>query len=305
MGAQSATAERRLAWIASRAWGVVTRREAFEAGLTRRQVQRRIEKGLLIPEFPGVYRVGHTAASPEARYMAAVKACGEGSALMGPAAGYLLGLLRGGRPPSPVVLTRTKRRVKGIETRQSRRIDPRDVWRRRGIPCTTVPRTLCDLAADLSIADLARACHEAGVKYRTTPQHVEEVLKRRPNTPGAANLRLVMVGDEPALLSKLEEIFFQRLRQERLPLPITNKPAGSKRVDCRWPEYGVTVELQSYRFHNSRHSWEEDHRRRREARKRGDVFRQYTWHDVVDDPADMLAELRELLQPGAAAGIRG
>jgi very-short-patch-repair endonuclease len=297
MGAQSATAtpEERLARLAGRAWGVVTRDEALRAGLTRRQIQRRVEKGLLIREYPGVYRVGHTSASAEARYMAAVKACGPGSVLMGRAAAYLLGLIKGS-PPSPAVLTPTRRRVTGILTRQSRHIDARDVTVLNRIPITNVPRTLCDIAAGLSLRDLARACHEAGVKYRTTPRHVEEVLRRRPNTPGAAKLRLIMSGGEPVRLSFLEDAFLALLKREGLPLPITNRPVGTKRVDCRWPEHKLTVEIDSYRFHNSRHSWEQDRKREREARKREDEFTRYTYGDVLEDPRDMLAELHGLLR---------
>ena len=44
------------------------------------------------------------------------------------------------------------------------------------------------------------------------------------------------------------------MQEAGLPLPLTNRPAGTKRVDCRWPDHGLTVELDSYRFHNSRHS---------------------------------------------------
>ena len=54
----------------------------------------------------------------------------------------------------------------------------------------------------------------------------------------------------------------RRLRQAKLPLPKTNKPAGGKRVDCRWEKEKLTVELLSYQFHNSRYSWEQDHERR-------------------------------------------
>jgi hypothetical protein len=85
------------------------------------------------------------------------------------------------------------------------------------------------------------------------------------------------------------------LRSENLPLPITNKPAGGHRVDCRWPEHRLTVELDGYRFHNSRHSWEQDRRREREARARGDYFRRYTYGDVFEHPRPMLAELGERL----------
>jgi hypothetical protein len=51
-------------------------------------------------------------------------------------------------------------------------------------------------------------------------------------------------------------------------------------------------------YHGSRHAWEEDRRREREARARGDEFRRYTYGDVVERPRLMLAELRVLLPPG-------
>jgi very-short-patch-repair endonuclease len=85
------------------------------------------------------------------------------------------------------------------------------------------------------------------------------------------------------------------LRAHSLPLPRTNQPAGTKRVDCRWPEHRLTVELDSFRLHNSRHSWEADRRREREAYARGDQFRRYSWADVFEGPRAMLAELRSLL----------
>ena len=69
---------------------------------------------------------------------------------------------------------------------------------------------------------------------------------------------------------------------------------GSSSCDCRWPALGLTVELDGYRYHRSRHAWEQDLRREREAHARGDEFRRYTYGDVTDDPTRMLAELREL-----------
>jgi very-short-patch-repair endonuclease len=84
------------------------------------------------------------------------------------------------------------------------------------------------------------------------------------------------------------------------PLPITNKPAGTFRVDCRWPEVPLTVELDGYRFHSSRHAWEQDRRREREARARGDEFRRYTYGDVYEDSRYMLRELSSLVAKRAA-----
>ena len=102
-------------------------------------------------------------------------------------------------------------------------------------------------------------------------------------------------GDVHVTLSKLEARFLALLREAGLPLPKTNRPAGSKRVDCRWPEHRLTVELDSYRYHHSRHAWEQDRRRERDARARGDDVRRYTYGDVFEQPELMLAELHALL----------
>jgi hypothetical protein len=132
--------------------------------------------------------------------------------LSGRAAAHLYRLVKGSAP-RPEVLAPTERRVEGVRTIRSRRLDPRDATRLRGIPVTTVPRTLVDLASLLNSKDLARG--------------------RRP--PGVADLRAILHGDIHVTLSALEQTFLEPLTAERLPLPITNKVTDGRRVDCRWP----------------------------------------------------------------------
>ena len=90
-----------------------------------------------------------------------------------------------------------------------------------------MPRTLVDLAAALEVDDLARACHEAGVRHHTTPSQVEAVLARCPNRPGARELRAILRGDVRVTLSKLERRFLDLIRGGGLPLPETNRPRAS------------------------------------------------------------------------------
>ncbi len=279
--------------MAARSHGVVTRQQLLASGISADEVKHRLKNGALIGVHAGVYRVGHRAPSLEARYLAAVRACGQGAALSGRAAGHLWGLLRG-RAPAPEVTAPKQRRVKGVSTRR-RPMDRSEqtVW--RGIPTTTLARTLVDLAAVLDGPQPARACHEAGVRHHTTPRQVEAVLARRPNTLGAGRLRAVLRGDVHVTLSKLESRFLERLKAARLPLPQTNRPAGGRRVDCRWPDLNLTVELDSYRYHHSRHAWEQDRHRARQARARGDEFRRYTYNDVYESPDLMMAELQALI----------
>jgi hypothetical protein len=124
---------------------------------------------------------------------------------------------------------------------------------------------------------------------------VKAVLARRGQSAGAGKLRRVMEGDAKVVLSKLERGFLTLLRTNGLPLPEMNRRAGSYRVDCRWPRLKLTIELDSYRFHTSRHAWERDREREREARRRGDDFRRLTYGDVFDTPERTLLELRPLL----------
>jgi very-short-patch-repair endonuclease len=283
-----------IAKLATRSHGVVTRRQLLAAGVSRDEIAQRVRSGALLREHPGVYRVGHRAPSVEARYLAAVLACGKGALLSGRAAGHLWGVVKGAAPP-PEVIARTERKLKGVATRRARRSDPPNGTTHRGIPITTVPFTLIALAAQLDAEDLARACHEAGVRYGTTPQQVEDSLLRRPNAPGTRQLRAVLHGDVKVTLSKLEQRFLELLRDHGLPLPQTNRKAGARRVDCRWPSHRLTIELDGYRYHRSRHAWERDRRREREAHARGDDHRRYTYADVLEEPQLMLAELNALL----------
>jgi hypothetical protein len=279
MRGKSRTVEEIIAEIATGAHGIVTRVELLAADVSTGQIERRVLKGALIPEYPGVYRAGHRARSRESDYMAAVKAGGPGAALYNEPAGHLLGLLKSPSWPPPAVMTRTERKIKGLKTRHVRNLDPRAITEVNGIPCTTVPVTLVHLAAVLDAEDLARACHMAYVIYRVGPKHIEAILS----------------GDLKVLLSKLEKRFIERLIEAGLPLPETNRLIDGHYVDCRWGDKNVTVELHGFRFHNSRYSWDEGNDREREAYARGDQFRRYTYKDVYEDPTRMLAELRELL----------
>jgi hypothetical protein len=302
MGTENRTVEERVARLASGSHGVVTRGELLAAGITDRELRRRLEKGSLISIHRGVFRVGHTAPSLEARYLAAVRACGPGALLAGRAAAHLLHLTRHA-PSLPEVLTRHHRRPTGVTVRRVRSVDRRDATTWRGVPVTTVPRTLVDLAALLDPADLARAVHEASVRHRINPAAVERILSRRHNWPGARDLRRVIWGDEPVTLSRLESSFIAAVRRARLPPPETNRLTDGRYVDCRWPRHHLTVELDGYAYHGTRHSWERDLDRERRARARGDEFRRYSWRDVGELPEPMLEDLRALLnrQPALSA----
>ena len=122
----------------------------------------------------GVYRVGHRAPSNKARYLAAVLACGEDALLSGCGAGHLRRLVKWA-PSVPEVIAPTERRVPGVRTRRYRKTPDSVVF--DGIPVATVAWILVDLATRLERDSLARACHEAWVRYGTTPTKSRRYLR--------------------------------------------------------------------------------------------------------------------------------
>src|SRR4051794_9773226 len=94
--------------------GTITRGQLLDADWSASTIGRWIANGLLMPEYRGVYRFGHTAPSTEATYMAAVLAGGDGALLARRAAGHLMRLLKGAAPP-PELLAPKTRRISGLD----------------------------------------------------------------------------------------------------------------------------------------------------------------------------------------------
>lgn len=77
MGPPDGSVDELIARIAERTDGVVTRNNLLGKGVTSNEIKCRLRRGSLHRVHPGVYRVGHKAPSAEARYLAAVMACGD------------------------------------------------------------------------------------------------------------------------------------------------------------------------------------------------------------------------------------
>lgn len=223
-----------IARIAGRQHGRVTWRQLRAAGVDTDRIGRWSADGRLRRVHHGVYAVGHTAPSPHAELMAAVLACGEGARASHHSGGHLVGILRF-RPIEPhvTVPTTAGRKRPGILIHRVPELHRDDVTSYSGIPTTSVPRVLLDLAPHLTPPELSRACHEAWVRCQITPRHVESCIARNPTKKGVAKLRRAQLAD--VTLSVLEDGFLQLLRGHDLPMPRTNIDVAGDKVDCHWP----------------------------------------------------------------------
>ena len=258
--------------------------------MDKRRAYRWASEGRLHRVHVGVYAVGHRAPSTLGEYAGAVFAGGSGARLSHAPCAHVLKLERGAPPqPEVTVPTTAHRRRPGIVIHRVAEIPERDFATWYGIAIMSVPRTLLDLAPRRSAQQLAQACHEAWVHYRVRPHHVKACIARNPHKPGARKLLAAMVAD--VTLSELERGFLKLLRAHGLPLPRTNIDHLGDKVDCHWPQLGLTVELLSYRFHGSRAAFERDVARRRRSNHVA-----YTYGDVFERPAQTIADLRARLR---------
>src|SRR5436190_12822187 len=130
--------------------GVVALYQLLGLGLSAAAVRQRVAAGRLHRVHAGVYAVGHARLSRDGHFMAATLACGRESALSHRSAAHKRSLRHSDRTKVDVI-TRCQagRRREGIDAHTSRVLLPRDVSEVDGIPCTSVARTLLDLAAVL------------------------------------------------------------------------------------------------------------------------------------------------------------
>jgi predicted transcriptional regulator of viral defense system len=290
-----------IARLAGRQHGVVARRQLLAAGFASGAIERRLARGSLHPLHRGVYAVGHTVLTRQARWLAAVLASGAGAVLSHRSAATLWALGGWARRLVEVTVPRAQRARPGIELRRGPL--PDDEWTvRDGIPVTTVPRTLFDLAAVTDARTLERAIAEAEVRRLHDPLSLAEIAARHPRRPGAATVRAVLAAERlgsGVTRSALEERFLALVDAAALPRPETNAHVpcrdGLVEVDCIWRAQRAIVELDGHAFHSSRAAYERDRARDRGLVAAGWHVARVTWLQLEREPDAVAADLARLL----------
>jgi predicted transcriptional regulator of viral defense system len=143
--------------MARRQHGVLTRRDLLALGFTTDAIKHRIATGRLHLVRRGVYAVGRSELTREGRWMAAVLASGDDTILSHGSAAALWGIGPEWRLIEISVRHRVWSRLSGVKGRARPALPDDDVTVHRGIPVTTVSRTILDQAATpISDAELER-----------------------------------------------------------------------------------------------------------------------------------------------------
>jgi predicted transcriptional regulator of viral defense system len=256
MRAQTTPPDRRLAELASRQHGVVSRAQLAMLGFDRGQIDRRVQNGRLHRLYRGVYAVGHTVLRRDARYLAAVLACGDGAALSHRSAAALWDLLPSAASRFDVTVSRTCGVRSTARIVVHRPVRPPVVTTRDAIPVTTPMQTLADLALAVPRRMLEKAAESAEAARLLDLNQLDATH------PGAK--RLLAVVDEHDLgtytRSETEDAFLQLCDDHGIPRPLVNSIVEGFEVDFCWLDARLIVETDG-RHHTTRARFESDRAR--------------------------------------------
>lgn len=303
MSNKGATVDLAIADLAGRQHGVVSTRQLTALGLDRADVSYRIRIGRLHRIHQGVCSVGHVPPSREARWMAAVLACGRsrveegpvldawGAALSHRSAACLWQLLKPSQGPVDVLIAGDggRRRRRGIRLHRSRSLLPVEVTLRTGIPVTTPARTI----ADLHRASLGKARLISGRELRHVVRQADVL-----------GLPIPEGVDRDGTRSDLERDFLSLCRVHRLPVPGVNVRVGKHLVDFLWRDRMLIVETDGYKYHRGRGAFEDDRVRGLDLRAQGFEVIRLAEKQIDEEPRRVGEVLAAALRVGADASRR-
>lgn len=284
----------RIARIADRQHGNVTREQLNALGLSTNAITHRVKSGRLHRVHRGVYSVGRPPRTALERASGAVLACGPGAALSHLSALALWDLGRWAW--TIAVTTPTMHHRPGIHLHRANALLRRDFRRHQGIRVTSPARTLLDCMPLLSQRAVPRAVNEAIRRKLVRRSDLADVGRRFPRHPGARRLAEFVTAKGGPTRSGWEDDFPAFCRRFGLPEPVMAAKVAGWEVDALFPDCKVIVELDGWDFHSSRESFESDRERDASTLMAGHVTVRMTWERMDHRPRREAARLQAILQ---------
>lgn len=277
--------------------GVISTRQLLGAGLTEARISRWVADGRLCRRYSSIYTLGHGAISQRGELIVALLYAGEGAALSHTTALWWWELTDTEPKRIHVSAAHNRASTPAIKVHSPRDLD---VTTHRGLPVTTVPRTLLDAARTLRFAQLRRIAAE--VEYRGLADLNDLEAACRRGRPGSAALRRALRAHRPELAhtrSVLEERWVALCEDHGIPMPELNAAVCGLTVDALWRAQAVIVELDGAAAHSTPARMEADRRRDLILRQAGYVVHRYTWAQLRRDAPAVAADVLRALRSGA------
>jgi len=303
---RTASLNHRIGDLAGQQHGVVSRRQLRALGIGDSTITLRIASGYLRPLFRETFAVGHRAITRQGWMLAGVLACDLGTVLSHGSAAELLGLWEKRLPVIHVIPPDwSGRKIDGIRWHRVRMPDGDEVEGRDGITCTTVSRTLVDMAGSTGWGSMRRLVEQAAILRQLDIDEIDRILalgRRR----GAPRLRMILAPwrdtreERPVVRSRLEAHLLPLLIEEGLPAPRTNVKLlidGHRfEIDLLWEKQRLAIETDGEETHGTQAAFQRDRKRDQILTAAGYRTARITWAQVRDEPNAVIHRITRMLK---------
>ncbi len=250
----------RMADLATRQYGVVTRAQLAELGYTDERIDHELETGRLQAWHRSVFAVGHQGLNPHGLCMAAVLFRGEGALISYQSAVWLWGLERNLEVPVNVSVRWRGHAHDAIGLHHCPALRDEDATTIELLPVTSVPRTLLDYASVAKTYRLERAMDRADRLELLDPAAIDLITEEVRGHKGSKPLRRAMgiYREKGFTRSGGEKRMLAALADASVARPAVNNFVEGYEIDFFWDDERLAVELDSWEYHRSRRSFEED-----------------------------------------------
>jgi very-short-patch-repair endonuclease len=296
-----------LADLATRQHGVVSTKQLLALGYSLDAASDASIGARLLRLHQGVYAVGHRRLTWHSRCWGAILAAeaNETDEVVWPAvashgsAAYLWGLYCYAPERIDVTAPIRRRAKREFRIHFSSILAAEDRGEREGLPVTSVPRTLLDLAIRSRPDQLDRHLERAEELDLLDVHAVEALLDRAGGHRGRGRLRraLALYEPDPAFTrSRFERSFQRHIRAAGLSAPAMNFNVAGFELDAYWPQYRFAVELDLFETHGTRAAFERDRLRQEQLKLLGVEMIRITRPRLQREPEAVIANLAALLE---------
>jgi very-short-patch-repair endonuclease len=298
--------DQRLLPLFARQHWLVSQDDVRRAGGSWRQADARVRAGAWERVDRGVYRLVGAPTTWEGRVLAPILSIGGRTVASHACAAALHGIPGFGEGVPEISVERgLGARRADLRLHTSTDLDRTNTVVMRGVPCTSLPRTILDLARAGSDKRILRAIEWGRRTDRTVWTDLASTLARhaRRGRPGIRRLRRIILANahrEEVTDSDFELLVLALLREHGLPEPVLHHRVfdGGRfvaEVDLAFPELRIAIELDGS-AHLERDVRERDLPRQNDLVLLGWTVLRFTWKRFTERPESVIAEVREAIR---------
>jgi very-short-patch-repair endonuclease len=281
--------------------GVISREQALDEGMSTSAIARRLATSRWRRILPRVYLATDRELTDEARLRAVGLWAGEDATLSGVAAAWWHKL----GPPPPSIVEVTVPWIVRFPTRANVRVRRRNLERRdrhklNGLWVTSVPLTVLEVAVALGDEGqvlLDRALQQRRVSFESLYRVHCRTLGRH----GSASARRLLATAADRAASQAERLTIKLLRAAKVTGWRLHYIVGGYELDLAFEAERVAIEVDGWAWHTDPERFRHDRQRQNALVLAGWTVLRFTWHDLTNRPAEVIAQVKAALARPQAA----